>query len=793
MVGGLIFSSLTGFTFPLTYLPFILIVAAVVAFFKRTVFLIFAVALLCLYWGVLVFQPYLNPSFPPNHIARQCNNGIIIVEGLVSRRPFKTERGCRIILQVERYGHGAQLTTASGRLMIYVGNGESNYRTGDRIRLLTRIKAPRTLGIPGEFNIVKWLALQEIYVTAFVENYDELILAGCGDNYLLQRRIDLIALKLGEFISSHTSKIESSVLRALLLGDMGYVPKEIKDEYTRTGINHILSISGFHVGIISLVLFQLLLQAARLSLTLQLYYNVRRLALLITLPVVIFYMLLVGAAPATVRSVIMLTIFILAMFLEREVDPINSLIVAAITIIALAPQSLFDLSFQLSFTALWGIFILTPLFMTPFPKIKAIVPKFILLIAMSSAAATVATLLPVVYYFHRSTFTGLIGNLVAVPLIGYGAVVFGFIALPIVYVVPFVAEIFLKIAALMVTLNNLIIHFLAKIPLLPLFNSNRWQLFTFYLILLALTLIVGNRSKLIICLFLVGVFAGIGCADKMQQKGELQIIYFSIGQGDATLVVFPSGRRMLIDGGGNFRTDGSDIGERVLAPALWSLGIDKIDYLVLSHPHPDHLQGLKYIASNFKIREFWEGEVSSTSSDYIDLKAILASRGIICRRGLNGIPNENGVRFDLISAGNNQRQKSNTSVIRINETSLVFRIKVGEFAALFTGDIGKQTEKILLQQPELLNCTILKVPHHGSQYSMCDELLRSSWPSVAVISSGYRNIFGLPSPASLSLLHNSGINVYRTDLDGTIRVDYYVSSGKWSIKRLAQPFSLTSL
>ncbi|HLO25116.1 MAG TPA: ComEC/Rec2 family competence protein, partial [Geobacteraceae bacterium] len=541
--------------------------------------------------GDLLLEQTVNPDLPPGHIARCQSEEPVIVEGVIDSRPEATERGGRLTIRCEEVYREKRRSRVTGRLLLAIGEGRAPWMTGDRVRFSSRIRRPRNYGLPGEFDFELYLACKGIFATAFIKSPDEMILIREGVAYRLQRAVDLVADRIGAFIDARVPRAEGSILRALIIGDMGYVDRATKDAYSRTGVNHILSISGFHVGVIAVFIFQILLYAAKTSRFLLLHLNLRRLILLFTLPLIMFYLFLSGAAPATTRSVIMIAVYILALVMERETDPIHSLILAALLILALTPAALFDISFQLSFLALWGIVVLTPLFTAPFALRPDTFPARMLLFLMASAAATVATLVTVAYHFHRVSATGLISNFFIVPLMGYGAVVLGFSALPFIAAAPPVAGYLLYAAAFLVKISNMIIAQLDRIPTLPLINPTRLDLLVWYLFLLGLTFIGTRKGKLACCGMLVLCVSGEAALAPHPEAGKLSIVFFSLGQCESTLVTFPDGKRMLVDGGGNAREGAQDVGERLLAPALWKLGVTRIDYLVLSHPHPDHVQG----------------------------------------------------------------------------------------------------------------------------------------------------------------------------------------------------------
>jgi competence protein ComEC len=657
-----------------------------------------------------------------------------------------------------------------GRLHLSLKEGGTGLVTGDRIRFASRIRKPRNYGIPGEFDVEKYMAFRNIFATAFVKSSDEVIFIGDSGEYSMQRRVDLIATQLAEFIRINVPSAEGAILRALLLGEKGSVSKVLKDAYTRSGVNHILSISGFHVGIIAVFIFQIFILAAKSSEFLMLHLNMRRLSMVLTLPVLIFYLFLSGAAPATTRSVIMIAVFILAMAVEREVDPIDSLMLAAVIILASSPPALFDLSFQLSFAAIWGILVLTPMMAAPFGRVQGNITRKLLIFFFAAVAATAATLIPVAFYFHRITVTGLISNFIIVPLLGYGAVVIGFSALPFVFFFPYIAKLLLAAAALLVNVSNSIIMFLAKLPMLPLFNPTHIELGISYIFLAAITFIKSGRIRLISCFALVLTFATSILMQVSPDKGKLVLTFLSVGQGESILVNFPDGKRMLIDGGGSPSETTWDIGEKLLAPALWKMDIDSLDYLVLTHPHPDHIRGLNFVAANFTVGEFWEGGSYGEIKEYRELTDIIKSRKIPMRKINSATPPIviGGVRIEPLAPFADTIRSGGNIYRETNDESMVFRLKWGKFSALFTGDIGNEIEGRLVEKAELLHCTLLKLPHHGSRHSSSMAFLMAASPKIAVVSAGYGNSFHLPSQETLDRLNTLGIRHYRTDLDGTV-------------------------
>ena len=723
-------------------------------------------------WGITALQPVLTPELTPNSLAWRASDRERTLEGVIDERPESTETGCRVTIRTERLFVDGRGISMAGRLLIYVRDGRTSWVTGDRVRFVTKLRTPRNYGLPGEFDYVRFLALKGIFVTGHLKDAADLILVRGNAVFPLRNRIDNLAQRLGLFISDTVPSEEGGILRALLLGDRGYVPPVTEAAYTRSGVNHILSISGFHVAIVALVIYQLLFLLGRCSAALMLRCNLRRWVLLTGVPVVVFYLFLSGAAPATARSVVMIILVTLALWIHRETDPVNILIVSALLLLGINPSLLFDVSFQLSFLAIWGLIVLTPLIMAPFQRWERGLMGAPLTLVAASLAAIIATLVPVAYYFHRTSATGILANLFIVPLMGYGAVAVGFAGIACSFVAPGAAGFLLNIAGFLVFLSDRIIITLARIPLLPHWTPSRLDFLLALLALSALTFLTGWRSRWgAVLLLMTFMIAGhLPWGD--HSRKELQVTFFSLGQAESTLVRFPTGENLLVDGGGSLRQGDPDTGERLLAPALWALGVERLNLVVLTHPHPDHLRGLKFIIENFPVGQFWESGRNEDTADYAALHGALVVRKvpIVTVSGQSPALAMGEGRIEPLGPTPAQEGSGDA-----NDDSLVFRLVWRDLKLLFTGDIGAATEARLLAAPRKLKADILKVGHHGSRYSSTEPFLDAVSPRVALISAGYGNTFHLPAEDTLERLAVKRIPVFRTDLDGTI---FLRSSGR---------------
>ena len=253
---------------------------------------------------------------------------------------------------------------------------------------------------------------------------------------------------------------------------------------------------------------------------------------------------------------------------------------------------------------------------------------------------------------------------------------------------------------------------------------------------------------------------------------NLTMTFMDVGQGDSILIELPKGKRMLIDGGGLYG-DRFDIGKNVIAPFLWKKKIRRIDYLVLTHPDPDHLKGLNFIASHFSIGQFWESGLRSDSEFYSGLEKTLLKEKVD-RFSLNDkTPPQiiQGVQISFLNPpGMVAPYKGGRNASFFNNQSLVIRLKFKNIEVLLPGDIEKETEYRLLREGYSLRADILKIPHHGSASSSTPLFLETVKPTYAVLSVGERNIGRLPHPEVLRRYRQLGAKIFRTDRHGAVTV-----------------------
>jgi competence protein ComEC len=300
-----------------------------------------------------------------------------------------------------------------------------------------------------------------------------------------------------------------------------------------------------------------------------------------------------------------------------------------------------------------------------------------------------------------------------------------------------------------------------------------------FLLLLLLPSKIRRQKLALIVLFLVFFTVLISYPFPSLSK-NLKLTFIDVGQGESILVEFPGRKKMLIDGGGHpegtkkMLIDGGghpegtfDTGERVVSPFLWEKGIKKIDYLVLTHAHPDHLNGLKAIARNFKIGEYWETFSPLESDPYKEFKRLL-SLSVSRKRLFHGHSHqEEKVRIEVLHPEKGEPYVSTIS----NDQSLVLRFSYID------------AEKKISGSSRQIKSQVLKSPHHGSHSSSSEAFLDRVSPEIVVISVGEGNRYGFPNHEILERYKKIGAKVYRTDLHGAVEVS---SDGRTIIVRTSQ-------
>jgi competence protein ComEC len=741
-------------------------------------------AILALFWllGIVLINHHLRPYFPRNHILHYAGKGRVNVEGFLYRRPIPSLRGTKLYLKVQKIYLTDGFILAQGNVLISVKEYRGDLRYGDRIRLIAKLYHPRNFNNPGGFNYRRSLACKGIWVTGYVKKDTGIATMARGRGNPFLQLIEAWRERIRTLLEMSAPVETRGIMRALILGEREGIPQEVKEEFVVAGVAHIIAISGLHMGIIALVVFLAIKWSLRRSETLALALNIQKISALATIPPLVLYTFIAGARISTLRAAIMIVIYLISILLDRQRNLYNTLAVAALLILLVSPSSLFDVSFQLSFVAVLAILYLVHRFSELFPKPHPLLLKkpspsraflsHLKVFMLVSLAAMVGTWPLVAHYFNRMSIIGLLSNLIIVPLAGF-VVIMGLIT-------SLAALIWFPLSPLLVTLTSAsshlvlnMVHLFASIPHASHYvvTPTPFEIGLFYLLILHLANLKKIKRLLPISILLLVVIVGDISYWYTQTylTKVLRVTFIDVGQGESILIEFPGGKRMLIDGGG-FYDDRFDVGRNVVAPVLWRKKIATLHYLVLTHPHPDHLNGLKFIASSFRVDEFWENVQEYSSVPYLDLMDIVARRRIhrITVHDASAPRWVNGVKVEVFNPPHPGTIHGRNPWFQTNNRSIVLKITYKNHRFLLTGDIERQAEAHLVESGKDLRSDVLKVPHHGSQTSSTRRFLEAVEPSHALFTVGFRNIFKLPSPKVLNRYEEAGCRIWRTDRDGAV-------------------------
>jgi competence protein ComEC len=652
------------------------------------------------------------------------------------------------------------------------------WQAGDRVDAPLRLRRPRNFGNPGEFDYEGYLARRGIYATAFAQDDTEFRLLGRGNRGALAALVRW-RRDVGALFRRTLPPPEAAVLGALIIGNNAALPRELRTAFSRAGASHVLSISGLHVALVAAAGYGLFRWVLARSQWLLLATSVPKLAIGASVVPVLLYAGIAGSNVATLRAVIMILVFLVGVLVDRQHHLIVSLAVATLLIILATPGATLDISFQLSFVAVLGLVCAGERFwpwwrqweearLLRLRGWRAQLWRGLAAYAMVSVGALAATTPLTAFHFNQVSLVAPVANALVVPLLGSVAVPLGLLAALLDLLWEPLARLCVLLAEPALWLGLWLVHMFAACPFaaIRLVTPTLFELAILYAVLLALVRGSGRARRWSLALLLVLALGdGAWWYVDRYHRCDLRVTFLSVGQGDSAVVELVGAEVMVIDGGG-LGGDSFDIGERVVAPFLWSRKIAHVDYLVLSHPDWDHYGGLGFVAAHFTPREFWWNGAPARSPRFPELLAGLRDRGVPRVRLRRGDRRRLGA-VEAVALS----PPSDLDRLKDNDQSLVLGLSFGSARVLFTGDIEAAGEADLVAATNgTLASVVLKVPHHGSRTSSSARFVDAVAPTVAVVSAGFENRYRFPHPEVLRRYAAHHSTVLRTDLDGAVQV-----------------------
>jgi len=470
----------------------------------------------------------------------------------------------------------------------------------------------------------------------------------------------------------------------------------------------------------------------------------------------------------------MAAVLVLGNALERKTDVYNSLALAALVVLIHNPLELFEAGFQLSFAAVTAIILLYQrlLFLLGKPLLRLQergqgLKFYLISLFFVSLAAQLGTLPITAIYFNRIPVVSLLANLVVVPLVAI-IVMLGYIMTICGAFWDTLAQIYGNANWLFLNILVHVVHWGAKLPFAYIEKATPGLAFiSIYYTGLACLAFWGQRRVLARLIILIAVLGNIFIWHvALSPPPGLTATFLDVGQGDAALIQFPNSKNMLVDTGPS--EDEFDAAEQIIAPFLIREGIKKIDAMVLTHAHADHIGGAPYILRNFRVGRVVESMSMKDSEIGREIYFLADSLGVPLQQARKGdtLQIHPAAHISILHPSESFVEKAKQEFDQLNNSSIVMRILFGEATFLLTGDAEKESENGMLHYGSQLNAKVLKVGHHGSSSSSTLNFLKAVDPDFAVVSVGKHNRFNLPSSFIIRRLEIHGAQVIQTDENG---------------------------
>ena len=720
----------------------------------------------------------------------------IVVTGIVASLPGLADRSVRFVFEVEsvqsRDAARRPLAIPSRLALAWYAPRDASssalpdLRPGQRWRLAVRLKRPHGTANPATFDFEYWLLEDGLRATGYVRAQGAVPLDEWSDDASSPDEPIVANRKLAEFVWSPGHLVEraraalrdrildafagdrrvreaapyAGVLVALVVGDQRAIAQSDWVVFNRTGIGHLVSISGLHVSMLAALGAWLVFNAWKRRPRLVAHLAAQKAAALAGVSIALAYCLLAGFGLPAQRTLYMIATVAFALWTQRATSSSRVLAIALFIVIAIDPWAVLDAGFWLSFTAVGAIFYATSGRLRwrkargSFARVRRALRD-----ALRVQWAVTLALVPLtMLFFQQVSLVSPLANAIAIPVVSFvvtplalaGALVPGLVGTGLLWLAHAAMA---GLARWLAWLGD------ASFAVWSGAAPSTWS-FVAALIGVAWWLAPrGFGARWVGALWMVPLFAW---PPDRPLPGTARLTAFDIGQGTAVLVETPS-TNTLYDTGPQYGPD-SDAGSRIVVPELRARGIARLDTLVVSHNDLDHSGGALSILAAVAVDE--------TRSSLAATSAIVQSSRIHrpCLAGQAW--SADGVRFAFLHPRERfDRDEPGKAAIKPNAKSCVLRIEVAGHAALLTGDIESPQEAALIERANAsLASDVLIVPHHGSRTSSTDAFLDAVRPSIAIVQAGYLNRFGHPRPDVLARYAARDIAVQRNDRDGAITI-----------------------
>ncbi|BAN34939.1 DNA internalization-related competence protein ComEC/Rec2 [Sulfuricella denitrificans skB26] len=705
------------------------------------------------FWAAFMAQQRLQDALPTAWEGRD-----IQVVGVVAALPATNERGMRFEFDVERVKtleavvpHHIQLSAYSEGFGKKASDAAlPDFHAGERWQLTVRLKRPHGNANPNGFDFEAWLLERNIRASGYVRQEDSnrrLAEHVYRPGYMVEMLRERVAQRFQTVLGERPY---AGVLKALAVGEQNAISPDQWRVFLRTGVNHLMSISGLHVTMISSLAFALVYGLWRRSQSLTLRLPARKAAAVAGALAALLYALLSGFGVPTQRTLYMLSVVAAALWLGRASSASSVLALAVLVVLLIDPWAVLSPGFWLSFGAVAAILYVGV------GRLGR--PHWLRAWANVQWAVTLGLVPALLLMFQQVSIVSPLANAFAIPVIS-------------LVVVPLtLAGAILPLDSPLLLAHQVMTWCMAALEWLSQMPDAVWQqhappLWTVLAAAIGIFWLLLPRGFPARWLGAAGLMPMFMVLPPQPEQGALWLSVLDVGQGLA-VVVQTRNHALLYDTGPRYTAD-ADSGSRIVVPYLRAAGIKRLDGLIVTHDDSDHSGGAASVLDAVPVG--WLA--SSLPADSPILPH--ARKSLPCYAGQSW--EWDGVHFEMLHPGWESYADEH---LRNNARGCTLKITSPYGSVLLPADIERESEaEILARTPDALAATLLVAPHHGSKTSSTEAFIHQVNPSIVIFTAGYRNHFGHPKPEVVERYRVLGSRLYRSDFDGAVLLRFEKEAG----------------